>query len=221
MWWSLEIFGAWLSWCALNHNYTLPGSHQLVIDWLTPASSQYLVLMLCKGQKVQPFLPLPRWFLPFQMAPVVTLKSRWVTRWHDYRAERFHPLILPSRFFFKGLYWTHDRYMSHNLDMEKKTIKTITVLVQVSVLRKGGVAIWCASIPVRWSGFEMEIIIKIAVRSVWCMPYQNMLQRNFLMSHWHLIFYLFFFTSGAANELHRGAYCAPPLDSWIRKPDSC
>lgn len=101
MWRSLEIFGAWLSWCALNHNYTLPGSHQLVIDWLTPASSQYLVLMLCKGQKVQPFLPLPRWFLPFQMAPVVTLKSQWVTRWHDSRAERFHPLILPSRFFLK------------------------------------------------------------------------------------------------------------------------
>lgn len=142
-------------------------------------------------------------------------KVAWLQSWE---ISSPHP---PFKVFFKGLYWTHDRYTSHNLDMEKKTIKTITVLVQVSVLRKGGVAIWCASIPVRWSGFEMEIIIKIAVRSVWCMPYQNMLQRNFLMSHWHLIFYLFFFTSGAANELHRGAYCAPPLDSWIRKPDSC
>lgn len=26
-------------------------------------------------------------------------------------------------------------------------------------------------------------------------------------------FLFIFFTSGAANELHRGAYCAPPLDS--------
>lgn len=113
-------------------------------------------------------------------------KVAWLQSWE---ISSPHP---PFKVFFKGLYWTHDRYMSHNLDMEKKTIKTITVLVQVSVLRKGGVANRCTSIPVRWSGFEMEIIIKIAVRSVWCMPYQNMLQRNFLMSHWHLIFYLFF-----------------------------
>lgn len=77
-------------------------------------------------------------------------KVAWLQSWE---ISSPHP---PFKVFFKGLYWTHDRYMSHNLDMEKKTIKTITVLVQVSVLRKGGVAIWCASIPVRWSGFEIH-----------------------------------------------------------------